>query len=134
MLDCTVFLVIFQKTHQLRTKTFGATATSLRPRAFCFPCLLVASAPRFTHCHDHKRHSQSPFTLHKQNNFILHGPLAGDCVLGEAVVTLFFVETSAAKHKQKKICHAKLVADDPLVDAVTVTNIMHSLSHEHTQT
>ena len=59
MLECDVFLVIFQKTHQLLTKTFGAAVAQSRPCAFVFPPLFVASAPYFATCTQAKEMVQS---------------------------------------------------------------------------
>ena len=74
-----------------RTTAVRATVTESQPCALFLPCLFIASTPLFTSCDDHKEAALSLAAVPNHNG--LHLPAAFDLVLGEAVVTVFVVDT-----------------------------------------
>ena len=83
----------------VRTKTVGATVTESQPCAFVLPWLLMSSTPLFAYCNDRKGGVLSLAALSNHNK--LHSPASFNLVLGEAVVTVFVVETACGDGKME---------------------------------
>ena len=82
--------------YYVRTKAVGATVTGPQPCTLALPCLLIDITPRLTYCSDHTGEIMS-FLTTLSNHYGLHLPAAFDLELGEAVVTVFLVETTSAE-------------------------------------